>query len=295
MGTTPSTLDNSPQVTLQDIVNSLKFKKFKNIIVMAGAGISTSCGIPDFRTPGTGLYDNLQRFNLPNPEAMFTLDFFKKNPQPFYTLAKELLPGSFQPSTTHKFIKLLQDQGILLRCYTQNIDGLEQIAGVFPNLIFQVHGGFDSAHCVECGAVCDMQEFKKSCPVVLKCKICKLGYIKPDIVFFGESMPKDFGYCVERDFPICDCLIVLGTSLKVQPFAYLINKVPSECPRLLINREQVFTNITKRDVFLKGDCDTGVKSLCNMISNDWEHTIFLPKVQQKDVVQNLLSDLKKYV
>ncbi len=293
MGPTASHLN--PQYNLEDIVESLKLKKFQKIIMMVGAGISTSSGIPDFRTKGTGLYDNLQHYNLPNPEAIFTLDFFKKNPQPFYTLAKELLPGSFKPSVTHKFIKLLQDNGMLLRCYTQNIDGLEQLAGVHPNLIFQVHGGFNCAHCVECGSICDIEEFKKSCPLVLQCK-CS-GYIKPDIVFFGESLPKDFGHCIMRDFPQCDCLIVIGTSLRVQPFASLIDQVNVSCPRLLINREQVFQHITQRDIFLQGDCDTEVMKLARMIGNDWVNTIgdekTMKKMESNDIVTNLLHELDK--
>ncbi len=75
-------------VSFQGIVDYIRQGKAKNIITMAGAGISTSAGIPDFRTPGSGLYDNLQKYNLPNPEAIFTLSFFKENPQPFYQLGK---------------------------------------------------------------------------------------------------------------------------------------------------------------------------------------------------------------
>ena len=62
----------------------------ENIIIMAGAGISVSAGIPDFRSPGTGLYDNLQKYNLPEPEAIFEINYFKDNPKPFYMLADEV-------------------------------------------------------------------------------------------------------------------------------------------------------------------------------------------------------------
>lgn len=90
--------------------------------------ISTK-GIPDFRTPGTGLYDNLQKYNLPYPEAVFDLDFYKRNPGPFLLLAKELWPrtvedgGTISPTISHCFVSLLEKKNLLSRCYTQNIDG----------------------------------------------------------------------------------------------------------------------------------------------------------------------------
>jgi len=71
----------------------IKSGRAKRIIVMCGAGVSVSAGIPDFRTPGTGLYSQLERFGLPEPEAVFSISFFKKNPKPFHMLAKELFPG----------------------------------------------------------------------------------------------------------------------------------------------------------------------------------------------------------
>jgi NAD-dependent SIR2 family protein deacetylase len=77
-------------------------------------------GIPDFRTPGTGLYDNLQKYNLPFPEAIFDVGFYRKKPQAFCTLAQELWPGlTHSPTLTHSFLKLLSDKGLLLRNYSQ--------------------------------------------------------------------------------------------------------------------------------------------------------------------------------
>ena len=79
------------------------------------------------RSPGTGLYDNLQQYNIPYPEAIFDIDYFHQNPRPFFTLAKELYPsGKYRPNYIHYLVRLLYDKEMLLRMYTQNIDGLER-------------------------------------------------------------------------------------------------------------------------------------------------------------------------
>jgi NAD+-dependent protein deacetylase SIR2 len=107
-----------------------------------GAGISTSAGIPDFRSPDTGLYANLSRLNLPYAEAVFDISYFRNNPLPFYTLAQELYPGKYRPTITHSFITLLHKKGLLLKLFTQNIDCLEREAGVPDELIVEAHGSF---------------------------------------------------------------------------------------------------------------------------------------------------------
>lgn len=63
---------------------------------------------------------------MPYPEAIFDIDYFTYNPKPFFTLAKELYPGKYKPNYIHYFVRLLHEKGLLLRCYTQNIDGLER-------------------------------------------------------------------------------------------------------------------------------------------------------------------------
>nr|CAI5823342.1 unnamed protein product [Callosobruchus analis] len=274
-------LDN---VSLDGIVEHIKKNNCRNVITMAGAGISTSAGIPDFRSPGTGLYDNLQKYNLPHPQAIFELDFFHENPKPFFVLAKELYPGSFKPTVCHYFIKMLAEKELLLRHYTQNIDTLERVAGIPDDKIVEAHGTFYTGHCLGCHhkyTLDWMKEkiFKDEIPICQKCP----GVVKPDIVFFGENLPDKFHNLIGKDFPKCDLLIVLGSSLVVQPFASLIDRVEPKVPRLLINREKAGhqTGIMSllgmssgmdfdskdntRDVFWSGDCDTGCQLLADKL------------------------------
>ncbi|KAI8374195.1 DHS-like NAD/FAD-binding domain-containing protein [Radiomyces spectabilis] len=264
--------------TIEGIVNYIKKNDVKRIIVMSGAGISTDSGIPDFRSKGTGLYDNLQKFNLPYAEAIFDIDYFMEKPEPFYALAKELYPGKYYPTKTHYFIRLLHEKGMLLRNFTQNIDTLERLAGLDEDLIVEAHGSFATASCVECKNVADPAQVKKKVlkGEVARCSSCD-GLIKPDITFFGQNLPKRF-FKRLHDFSEADLLIVIGTSLQVQPFASLIDDVPDYVPRLLINKEKAGDHHTshsgfdfkwkygkKRDALFLGDCNEGVQKFAELM------------------------------
>lgn len=238
LGSAEKVLD---ELTLGGVARYILSGKCKNIICMAGAGISTSAGIPDFRSPGSGLYANLQKYNLPYPEAIFQIDYFKEHPEPFFALARELYPGQFKPTTCHYFMKLLKDKGLLGRCYTQNIDTLERVAGLEGDDLIEAHGTFYTSHCV---SFCCKKEYnldwmkeKIFADDIPKCEKCN-SLVKPDIVFFGENLPVRFFTSMKMDFPRCDLLIVMGTSLQVQPFASLVSRVSKSCPRLLINMEK---------------------------------------------------------
>jgi len=181
-------------LNLDGVADAIKSGKCKNIIVMTGAGISVAAGIPDFRSPGTGLYDNLQKYNLPHPTAVFELDYFKEKPEPFYLLAKELYPGNFKPTAAHYFIKLLHEKGILLRNFTQNIDTLERLTGLPGDKLVEAHGSFAESHCVNplCKEPMNNHQMKEYvfASQVPRCDKCK-SLVKPDIVFFwGKSSNK---------------------------------------------------------------------------------------------------------
>eukprot|EP00211_Chloroparvula_japonica_P014427 CAMPEP_0119122498 /NCGR_PEP_ID=MMETSP1310-20130426/2731_1 /TAXON_ID=464262 /ORGANISM="Genus nov. species nov., Strain RCC2339" /LENGTH=257 /DNA_ID=CAMNT_0007112157 /DNA_START=59 /DNA_END=832 /DNA_ORIENTATION=- len=138
------------EANLESLIQYIKSEKCKNVIIMSGAGISVAAGIPDFRSKGTGLYDNLGEYGeLPDPTAIFEIGYFRvgssqclhpvpcvtvlthrlsprqENPKPFFALAKKLYPGKFDPTPAHYLSVLLQEKGLLLRNYTQNVDNLE--------------------------------------------------------------------------------------------------------------------------------------------------------------------------
>ena len=295
---------------LEGVARLIKEGKCENVIVMCGAGISVAAGIPDFRTPGTGLYSKLRDYGLPHPEAVFDISFFRRNPEPFYRLSQELFPsGKYKPTLAHHFVRLLHDKGLLLRCFTQNIDSLETAAGLPADRLVAAHGNFDSATCIANGKKVPIPELRKaifdgcnddgddgSDDATLrgrgrrgkrgweKLKKKYGGLVKPDIVFFGEDLPAAFFERAAEDFPRCDLLVVMGTSLVVQPFASLVGRVREDCPRLLINRERVgemdlrsafmggagdpgfrFDRGNYRDALFLGDCDEGVERLADLL------------------------------
>uniref|UniRef100_UPI0037E75D49 NAD-dependent protein deacetylase sirtuin-3, mitochondrial isoform X2 n=1 Tax=Semicossyphus pulcher TaxID=241346 RepID=UPI0037E75D49 len=277
---------DAEQQTLHDIAQSLRQQKFRKVVVMAGAGISTPSGIPDFRSPGSGLYDNLQQYDLPYAEAIFEINFFHHNPNPFFALAKELYPGNYQPNLTHHFVRLLHKKGQLLRMYTQNIDGLER--RIPADMLVEAHGTFATATCTVCRRKYEGEELRTDVMsgTVPRCPTCT-GVVKPDIVFFGEELPHHFLKYL-TDFPLADLLIVMGTSLEVEPFASLAGAVRSSVPRLLINRDLVGPFAWRRrpqDVMQLGDVISGVQALVDALGWTRELNALMAAGDQKDATK----------
>jgi NAD+-dependent protein deacetylase SIR2 len=254
--------------SLEAIAEYIKDGKTKRIVVMTGAGISTSAGIPDFRSPDTGLYANLARLDLPYAEAVFDISYFRQNPDPFYVLAKELYPGKFYPTIAHSFIALLEKEGMLQMLFTQNIDCLERKAGVPDDKIVEAHGSFATQRCIDCKTPYPDNLMKKAVETgeVPHCTVPQCnGLVKPDIVFFGEALPETFFQ--NRHVPaMADLVIVMGTSLSVQPFASLPQFASEGVPRVLINKEIVGDFGSRPDdVIVLGDCDEGVRRLADAL------------------------------
>lgn len=150
--------------------------------------------------------------------------------------------------------------------YTQNIDGLEFLAEIHPDRLVECHGHFRTASCVECGKAADGEVVKTTivhdgeAPCCKKCK----GYVKPDIVFFGEGLPDRFSHLLPRDLEKADLMLVMGTSLQVAPVSMIPSMV--RCRRILLNRELVGDfGEGKQDVFHLGDCDDSVTIISSLL------------------------------
>eukprot|EP01090_Pellita_catalonica_P007623 TRINITY_DN1820_c0_g1_i1.p1 TRINITY_DN1820_c0_g1~~TRINITY_DN1820_c0_g1_i1.p1 ORF type:complete len:931 (-),score=193.78 TRINITY_DN1820_c0_g1_i1:2066-4813(-) len=262
------------------IQRRLKQKKSVKIAVMTGAGVSVNAGIPDFRGRD-GIYKSKSKASLFSARTVAT------EPQKFYDFVREtMLPvqtGKITPTRTHLLIRLLQEKGMLQKLFTQNIDTLDERAGIKPENIVHAHGSFDSFRCNNPDCEKQIGEDEKEAlekvwrtisdgdvPICARCN----DTLRPNVVFFGEPLGFSFTDAAKQILPNVDLLIVMGTTLMVYPFAGLLSEVKLLCPRLLINREPTgpFKNLDKeinyRDVLFEGDCDEGCFQLAKLLG--WE-------------------------
>ncbi|OQO12157.1 hypothetical protein B0A48_02797 [Cryoendolithus antarcticus] len=242
--------------TMDDVVNLLKSSS--KVLVITGAGISTSLGIPDFRSKDGGFYAKLRDLGMAEPEEVFDIFNFDHDPSVFYSLAADILPMNDAYTPTHDFIRRLQDKGKLLRNYTQNIDNIERLAGISSDRLLQCHGSFATASCRKCKHQVPGKEIFGDIrgKRVAKCRKCidsiaatasvakvskpkpkardfdggydddsepddlpSAGVMKPDITFFGEALPDTFFKLFAEDKKVTDLVLVIGTSMQVGPVA----------------------------------------------------------------------------
>lgn len=199
-----------------------KFKKAAEMIkkadypvVLTGAGISAESGVPTFRGK-SGLWKKY------DPEAAVSISGFRRDPEPFWRFAQELLlENDIQPNPGHIALAELEKSGIIKKIITQNIDFLHQRAG--SKEVLELHGTLNQATCLECN---QKYRWEELVPVIEageipECDNCQSKKIKPDIVFFGERLPEDELNQAWAAAESSDLMIVIGTSLAVYPVASL--------------------------------------------------------------------------
>ena len=203
------------------------------IVVFTGAGISTESGIPDFRGPD-GIWRKL------DPEE-FTIQKFLSSAENrrrhWGILAEGGLARSSEPNPAHYAIAEMEKIGKLSCVITQNVDNLHQKAGNSPEKVLELHGNMKRVRCIRCGKLFPMEDVLRMLEAKEPpdCSSCR-GILKPDVVFFGESLPQDTleeAISHSRD---CDLFIVIGSTLVVYPAAYMpVYAVESGASLVIIN------------------------------------------------------------
>jgi NAD-dependent deacetylase len=217
-------------------------------VVLTGAGVSVPSGIPDFRTPGTGLWENV------DPMEVAHIDAFHRDTSRFWRYYRPRFHelGSKTPNEAHFALAELERRGMVAAVITQNIDRLHRAAG--SKRVIEVHGSIETSSCTECAQSVGIDEVDDlfTDDDVAICAGCG-GKVKPDIVLFGEFLPEQAmaeatALCEDAELILC-----VGSSLEVYPVAGL--------PSVALNRGARLAIVTKgptpydRDASVKLDGD----------------------------------------
>jgi NAD-dependent deacetylase len=188
----------------------------RSTIALTGAGISVPSGIPDFRTPGRGLWEKV------DPMEVAHIDAFRRDAARFWNFYRPRFEtlGDKQPNAAHRALADLERRGMLDAVVTQNIDRLHRKAGT-RNLI-EVHGSIETSSCTECGTSWTLEEVDAlfDSDGIATCTRCT-GKVKPDVVLFGELLPEGAMDEARRRATEADLMLCVGSSLEVYPVAGL--------------------------------------------------------------------------
>ncbi len=184
------------------------------VVALTGAGISTPSGIPDFRSPGTGLWEKV------NPMLVASAFSFRLQPQAFYEwarpLARKLLEA--EPNPAHRALAELEEMGLLKTVITQNIDDLHQKAG--SKRVLELHGNMRQATCLKCRKVVSTQSMMERFLEEGEVPNCQCGgLLKPNVVLIGEPLPRWVLLEAWGEAERCDLMLVVGSSLEIAPAA----------------------------------------------------------------------------
>ena len=260
----------------------------RNLVVVVGAGLSTSAGVPDFRSPDTGLYASLRAAGVEDPQEIFNAQVFRDEPELFWSVAHLFFRSACQPllpTKTHGYLAALDAGGTLLRVYTQNVDGLEVAAGVTAPRVVAAHGSFRFVRCGRsaCGAreASDAPRIAaaaaaRTVPTCTRPR-CR-GVMRPDVVFFGEPLVGGWTDRSAGDIATADGVLVAGTSLSVAPLSTYHMRAREGVPRIFINRYAAVVEnggVSAFDAVLLGEVDDIFSLLfgeekCSDCDDDWE-------------------------
>jgi NAD-dependent deacetylase len=190
----------------------------ESVVALTGAGISVPSGIPDFRSPGTGLWERV------DPMEVAHIDAFERDPERFWSFYAQRFDvlAHKQPNDAHRALAALERAGRLRAVVTQNVDQLHRKAGTRE--LVEVHGSIAGCVCLHCGAQVSREQAQSRIGAdpagVPRCDDCGAP-LKPQVVLFGEPLPER---ALTRAQELCaraDMLLCIGSSLEVYPVAAL--------------------------------------------------------------------------
>ncbi len=230
----------------------------KKIVVFSGAGISAESGLSTFRDNG-GLWDNYDIKEVATPEA------WKKNPAlvlDFYNLRRKQVIEA-QPNKAHYTVAELEKK-FDIEVITQNIDDLHERAG--SSKVLHLHGEILKARSTVDNSIYNIGDWKLNIGDLCR----KQSQLRPDVVWFGEPVPK-----MTDAIKICenaDALVIIGTSLTVYPAANILDFVPENCQKYLIDPNTPPVTEIKNLTIIKEKASTGIPILANKLLSKQELT-----------------------
>jgi len=191
-------------------------KSSDRVVALTGAGVSVPSGIPDFRTPGKGLWAKV------DPMAVATIDAFHRDTKRFWDFYRPRFHdlADKEPNPAHDALAELERRGLLEAVITQNVDLLHRKAG--SENVVEVHGSIATASCTSCAATYPLEQVESlfDDEGIATCTCCA-GKVKPDVVLFGEFLPAEAMVRAEGLCSSADLLLCVGSSLEVHPVAGL--------------------------------------------------------------------------
>jgi NAD-dependent deacetylase len=217
-------------------------------VALTGAGVSVPSGIPDFRTPGKGLWEKV------DPMSVATIDAFHRDTKGFWDFYRprfHMLTDKL-PNPAHEALAELERRGLLDAVITQNIDRLHHKAG--SERVIEVHGSIATASCTSCDAGYPLEQVESlfDSDGIATCGLCA-GKVKPDVVLFGELLPQCEIAEAERLCAGADLLLCVGSSLEVYPVAGLPELTLAAGGRLAVVTQSSTPYDSEATVRLDGD------------------------------------------
>jgi NAD-dependent deacetylase len=230
-----------------------------SVVALTGAGISVPSGIPDFRSPGTGLWANV------DPMAVAHIDVFRREPERFWRFYGDRFHAldDRQPNGAHRALAELERRGVVDAVITQNIDRLHRAAG--SQRLIEVHGTIDHASCLVCGAgsavaLADVRARLEAAEDGVPRCACGAP-LKPGVVLFGELLPEAAMDEASSLALGADLLLCIGSSLEVHPVAGLPELTLRAGGRLAIVTQGSTPYDRQAAVKLGGDVETELRAL----------------------------------